>query len=108
VTGADLTRLVETIAESLRVWVKRGEVALTEDQIYERARNTADSVRAAFMVVPYPEEQPTRDPEWWTPLIKDAEKRASGRDETAPGPVPWHSWSCRCDRCDTAKRSVKS
>ena len=32
-------RMMKVVADSLHVWVRRGEVALTEEQIVERAAN---------------------------------------------------------------------
>lgn len=110
-SNAELFVLVQTIAESLRIWVKRGEVALTEDQIMERARNCADSLRSTFMIIPLPAEPIA--PEWHTPLIVGPAPRhmygchcGQCPGEFQAKPIG-HSWSCRCDKCDLVNRSVK-
>lgn len=103
-SGEGMSRLVTILADGLRVWVKRGEVALTEDQIFERARNQAQGVLSEFLVVSLPSEPvETEAPEWWTPLIG-----GSPRTERPAGVVPYHGWSCQCMTCHAAKQKERA
>jgi len=108
-SGPEMSRLVALLADGLRVWVKRGEVELTEDQIYERARNQATAVLAEYMLIPHPDTEgvPVRRPSEGG-YIGHGFGCPCGR---CPGEFPakplGHSWSCKCDRCDLVKRSVK-
>jgi hypothetical protein len=52
VTRAQLDQLIERIAAGIRVLRTRDGVALSEDQIYERARNIAACVSLNYEMEP--------------------------------------------------------
>lgn len=110
-SGQETSRLVAILADGLRVWVKRGEVALTEDQVFERARNQAQAVMGEYMLIRRPELD-----ELATPVAAIGHGygcpcgRCPGefRSTRPAGVVPYHGWSCQCTTCHAAKQKERS
>lgn len=87
---AVIASLLKDVSDGLRVWRDRDRIALTDEQILERARNIVNGLIGNYFISAMPEPSAV---DWAAPEI-------SGR------PVG-HGWSCRCDPCDTYKRSVR-
>ena len=98
-TDAQVLGLVEILANGIRVFVQRGIADLTEDQIYDRARNQAQAILGNYFIVPLPDGVPVRRLDFDTPLISHPQE--------FPAKPLGHGWSCKCDRCDTFNRSVR-
>jgi hypothetical protein len=113
----DLTRLVDIVATGIRVLVKRGTCQLTEDAIYDRARNIVQAVIVNFELralpampdgVPerideglaHPQELPALKVKEWARLDFDT-PLIDGR------PIG-HTWSCQCTKCHTYKQTRRS
>lgn len=94
VGSLEMARLLKLIEDGIRVLRTLEGVPVSDAQCEERANGIGAQLLGNYLVVELPAEPVEAEaPEWWTPLIE-------GR------PVG-HSWSCRCDRCDTYKRSTK-
>lgn len=89
----DIEKLVNLVAEGVRVLRSRDGVPLTDDQITERARGICTIVITNYEMRELPELGLHMTIDFDDPAI-------SGK------PVA-HTWSCKCDKCDTYNRSVQ-
>ena len=114
-TPVDIEALVRDIADGIRVFRTRDGKPLTDAECEERARNCAVRVIARFELRRLPEVSSAVD--WNDPRISRWEpgqyRRAfASREELAAlyadGKPRGHLATCRCDKCDTVDRSVKS
>jgi len=88
-TDLDLTKLVDIVATGIRVLVTRGTCQLTEDAIYDRARNIVQAVIVNFECRALPELPPAmKIKEWarWPVVKKSREEMVALYDEQTPLP----------------------
>jgi hypothetical protein len=114
----DLEKLIDIVANGIRVLRTRDKVAVTDAQCIERARNIVSAVIVTFELrslppmpgegVPEPIDEQLAHPQA-LPAMKIKEwARLDFDTPLIHGPKPYHGWSCRCDTCDLYKRSVKT
>jgi hypothetical protein len=87
--------LTVDVAEGLRVLRERDGVALTDDQIVERARNIVAGLVGNYFIVELPASK-----------ARHLDGCACGQCPI-PGRAVGHSWSCGCSVCEEAKRREK-
>jgi hypothetical protein len=129
-SGQEMSRLVAILADGIRVLVKRGDAELTEDQVFERARNQAQAVMGEYMLIRRPELDEAVTPvaaighgygcpcgrcpgEFRVVVTSTQAGTIKGpsfalRDERPAGVVPYHGWSCQCTTCHAAKQKERS
>ena len=110
--GLDLSKLVDIVATGIRVLVKRGTCQLTEDAIYDRARNIVQAVIVNFEMRalpalpegvperrPEPEPLTLRHPLEWPAFPSRFPKVTELRELYAQGKPEGHGHSCACRDC---------
>jgi hypothetical protein len=96
--------LMKLVDDGLRVFRTRDGVRLTDEQIEERTNNIVAALLGNYLIVSHVEaEEPLR-----YAVIGPVQELPDWNDPRISGRPVGHYWNCRCDRCDTANRSVKS